>query len=221
MNTTQALAEKREQIRTHILTPEELRVMDGETERLITERVSSRILSPGQTAPDFILPDHRRECFRLACKLKQGPVVVVFYRGGWCPYCNLHLRGFEGIHDQIRETGASLIAVSPQLPAPSLETAEKNALSFPVLSDVGNLVAEQFGLVFPLSEALTKLYRSRGHLLADVNGQDGPQTLPMPGTFVIAQDRTVLYAQAEADYTLRAEPEEVLSRLRHHQHRQI
>jgi peroxiredoxin len=140
--------------------------------------------------------------------LKQGPVVLTFYRGDWCPYCNLQLRAYQAILPRIRELGANLVAISPQTPDNSLSTAEKKGLTFPVLSDGGNAVARRYGLVFSLSETL----RTTGANLPSFNGDDS-WDLPMPGTFVIAPDGTVRLAFVDADWTRRLEPAAILDAL--------
>src|SRR5438046_1556108 len=162
-----------------------LRVMDAETARLAASRLASRALKAGASAPDFILPDGQGNPVRLYSLLREGHVVVVFYRGGWYPYCNLHLGGFQRRLTEIRELGAQVVAISPQLPDNSLSTQEKNQLAFAVLSDVGNNVAREFGIVFELSNDLLALYREFGHALEEANGESGNKELPLPATFLI------------------------------------
>ena len=152
--TTEELNSARNYYRNERIPKDALAVMDAETQRLAAEQFAGRALKPGDAAPDFILPDAQGNPVRLYSLLREGPVVVVFYRGGWCPYCNLHLRGFQRALPQLRELGAQVVAVSPQLPDQSLTTRENNALEFPVLSDVGNKAAHQFGVAFRLSESL-------------------------------------------------------------------
>ena len=140
-------------------------------------------------------------------------MVVTFYRGGWCPYCNIQLRAYEAILPQIMALGASLIAISPQLPDGSLDTAETNALTFEVLSDVGNQVARSFGLVYALPEELRAAMRSNNKVLPTLNGDDSWE-LPVPATFVIAADKRIVLASIEVDYRKRLEPDEILSALK-------
>ena len=158
--TTRELDDARAKYRGKIIRKPALRVMDAETARLAASRLASRALKAGDSAPDFILPDAQGNPVRLYPLLREGHVVVVFYRGGWCPYCNLHLRGFQRRLAQIRELGAQVVAISPRLPDNSLSTQEKNELAFPVLSDVGNKIGRKFGIVFKLSKGLLDLYRT-------------------------------------------------------------
>jgi len=212
--TTRELDAARAKYRGQIIPKPALAIMDAETARLSASNLAGGALKMGDSAPDFILPDAHGEPVRLYSLLREGPVVVVFYRGGWCPYCNLHLRGFQRRHAQFRELGAQIVAISPQLPDNSLSTQEKNELAFPVLSDVGNKVARQFGIVFQLSDDLVKLYRQFGHALEDANGARGKRELPVPATFLIDGNGTIRLAHVDADYTRRLDPDDVLETLK-------
>lgn len=184
-----------------------------ETRKLVATGITAQAITQGQQAPDFTLPDPQGAPVTLSTLLAQGPVVLTFYRGGWCPYCNLHLRSYQKILLQVRELGASLVAVSPETPDNSLSTKEKKELTFPVLSDVGNVVARHYGLVFALSETLRTVYPTLlGIDLPAYNGDDAWE-LPMPGTFVIDQNGTVRLAWVDADYTKRLEPLTILESL--------
>jgi len=183
--TTREMEAARAKYRGKVIPKQGLAIMDNEMARLAASGLASRALKAGDSAPDFILPDAHGRPVRLYSLLREGYVVVVFYRGGWCPYCNLHLRGFQQRLSQLRDLGAQIVAISPQLPDNSLSTQQKNELAFPVLSDVGNKVARKFGIVFKLSDNLLELYRSFGHALEDANGESGKRELPVPGTFLI------------------------------------
>src|SRR6266576_3000717 len=198
--TTRELDDARARYRDEIIPKPAIRIMDGETARLAASNLASRALKVGDSAPDFKLPDVHGELVQLHSLLRGGPVVVVFYRGGWCPYCNLHLRGFQRRLAQIRELGGQVVAISPQLPDNSLSTQEKNELAFPVLSDVGNKVARRFGIVFELRDDLVELYRNFGHALEEANGNSGKRELPFPGTFLIDGNGTIRLAHVDVDY---------------------
>lgn len=159
-------------------------------------------------APDFDLPDARGGRVVLTEVLRSGPAVIAFYRGGWCPYCNLQLRAYQALLPRITAAGARLIAISPQLPDGSLGTAEKNALTFDVLSDVGNAVARSYGLVFALAEELREIMRANNRALPALNGDESWE-LPVPATYVVAPDRRVVLAHVEVDYRTRLAPEAI------------
>ena len=212
--TTREMKATREKYRGQIIPKPTLAIMDAETSRLAASGLAARALKVGAAAPDFILPDAQGGPVRLRALLDQGPVVVVFYRGGWCPYCNLHLRGFQRRLPAFRELGATVVAISPQLPDNSLSTREKDELAFPVLSDVGNKVARQFGIVFELSDRLVELYRQFGHALEDFNGADGSRELPVPATFLLDGKGAIRLAHVDVDYTRRLDPDDVIEVLK-------
>jgi peroxiredoxin len=186
-----------------------LATFGGEIAALVRSGIAASSLHEGMLAPDFTLPDVDGQPVTLSALLTHGPVVLTFYRGEWCPYCNLQLRAYQAILPQIRELGVSLVAVSPQTADKSLTTAEQKGLTFPVLSDAGNEVAKRYGLIYALSQTL----RAVSPDLPAYNGDDSWQ-LPMPGTFVIAPDGTVRLAFVDADWTRRLEPAVLLDALR-------
>ncbi len=162
----------------------------------------------GDKAPGFTLPNATGEDVSLASLLAEGPVVLTWYRGGWCPYCNLTLRAYQQALPALQAAGATFVAISPETPNNSLDTKEKNELAFEVLSDVGNEVAEQYDLDFTLPQDLRILY-DENFSLPEFNG-DNSYTLPLSATYVIAPDGTVTYAFLDADYRKRAEPAKVV-----------
>lgn len=184
---------------------EKLEEMRSIMDRVLASGIDQQALRVGDKAPDFELPDAEGQPFSLQATLKDGPVVVSFYRGGWCPFCNLELQAFHQVLGEIREHGASLVAISPELP----DYIGEQEVDFPVLSDLGNEVARQFGLVFKLDPELKKLYDAFGIDLEKRNGTDSAE-LPVPGTFVIQPDGEIVFAQAKGDHSKRAEPRDVL-----------
>lgn len=187
-----------------------LDMIDVTTADLVTTGIAAQAHSKGDKAPAFELPDHLGNMVRSSDLLAEGPVLINFYRGNWCPYCNLELRAYQKHLNWIRQAGASLIAISPMLPDNSMDIAEKNDLAFPVLSDVGNKVANDFGLVFTVDSRIQAMYLQRlGNDLPNLNGDDS-FTLPLPATYVIGQDGVITYAYVNANYRLRADPEDVL-----------
>ncbi len=194
--------------------PEQLRnTMDKAQQALKDSRIAERALAAGNDAVDFTLPNARGEQVSSEALRQQGPIVVSFYRGGWCPYCGLELKALQSVNTEIEALGARLIAISPQRPDESLSTAEKNQLEFEVLSDVNSKVADQYGLTFSLDEDLRPIYKNWGADVAAVN-DDPDCKLPLPATYVISQDGKIVHSFVEEDYTERLEPDEILNALR-------
>jgi len=179
---------------------------------LIASGLADQSIKQGEKAPDFVLPDVNGENVQLSHLLAHGPVVLIFYRGGWCPYCNLALRSYQAILPKIQAAGATLVAVSPQTPDNPLSTREKMDLSFPVLSDSGNMVARAYGLVFTVASDVQAIQRGMGLDVAKVNGSETWE-LPMPGSYVIAQDGVITLAFINPDHTHRLEPAAILTAL--------
>lgn len=167
------------------------------------------VLPPGSAIPDLSLPDQEGRMVQLRAI---GPAVIVFYRGGWCPYCNLTLRAWQKRLGDLAARGARLVAISPELPDNTMTTAERNGLGFSVLSDTAGAAMEAFGIAFALPQPLRELYGRFGHDLAAVNGETGWH-LPMPATFVIDGAGQVVFARSGADYRRRTEPDEALAAL--------
>lgn len=163
----------------------------------------------GDQAPNFTLPSATGEKVRLAERLAAGPVVVVFYRGAWCPHCNMHLRGLQEILDDLSSRGASLVAISPQAPDDSLAFSERLELGFDVLSDLDQSVSEQWRLRFELPHGLRDVYRDMGMAL-DEHNADGTWTLPVPATFVLDTEGVVRARHVDPNYRERMDPADVL-----------
>lgn len=212
MSLTEQLAEFSKQGLANI--PAEVReTMQRALAELMASGIAEQALGEGDTVPDFQLPNHRGETVSLSDLLADGPLVISFYRGGWCPYCNIEMKALQEKLPEITDLGAQLVAVSPELPDNSMTTAEKNAISFDILSDLGNSVADAFGLVFTLPAALQPLYQNFGIDLVKNNGDDS-LTLPIPATYVVGQDRKIMHAYVEMDYSKRLEPATVVEALK-------
>lgn len=164
----------------------------------------------GDQAPDFALLDQTGEEVRLSSLLLRGPVVLIFYRGEWCPYCNLQLRTFQAHLAAFAEHEAVLVAISPQRPDHSLSMVEKNELGFSVLSDVEAQVIDRYGLAYEVDPETRELQKAAGNDLSAYNG-GGRWTLPAPATFLVDGGGVVRYANARGDWTERAEPSEVIA----------
>jgi peroxiredoxin len=170
-----------------------------------------RLPKVGQPAPALKLPDATGKTVEVAELAKSGPVVIVWYRGQWCPYCNLELAAYRERLAEFRAAGAAVVAVSPQTPDNTLSTAEKAKLEFPVLSDAGNKAAREWGLVFKLGADLLEVYKGFGLDLSKFNGDSAKDELPLAATFVVGSDGKIAFVHADADYTVRAEPADVLA----------
>ena len=185
---------------------------DAKVEALRASFLIENTPAVGSEAPEFSLPNAQGKLVSLSKALSDGPVVVTFYRGGWCPYCNLQLRAYQHALPEITALGGRLMAVSAQLPDKSLSTVEQNALEFDVLSDVGNRVARAFGLVYALPDELRAALISNNKALPMFNGDDSWE-LPVPATYVIGRDGRVVLASVQIDYRQRLAPEEIVAAL--------
>lgn len=191
------------------LSPED-RALMARSSRELDEAMPDPGLHVGAQAPDFLLPNARGEYKRLSDMLEDGPVVLVFYRGAWCPYCNLQLRGLKKSLPAFERHGAQLIAVTPQQPDKSLAQVEESGYPFEILSDLNNDVMTAYDLMFEVPAEISELYKNRLSLdLAEYNGE-GRYVLPVPATFVIDRTGTIQAAFVDTDYRQRVEPKDVL-----------
>ena len=165
----------------------------------------------GEVAPGFALPDEHGRVVRLADRLAHGPVVLLFVRGGWCPFCTLTLRAYQDALPAMQAAGADLLAITPQ-PVDTCVVAERDLLAFPVLSDRGNEVAERYGVAYELAPALRGLYSRLGHDLPRIN-RTGNWQVPLPATFIVRGDGIVVRASVEPVAHRRLEPSEVVRTL--------
>lgn len=166
----------------------------------------------GDKAPLFTLNNALGKSVSLSEYLKEGPVILVWYRGGWCPYCNINLQYLQQELPNFKAQGASLLALTPELPDRSISTSEKHDLKFEVLSDVGNIVAKNYGIVFKLTDDVARIYNQKFGL-NDYNG-DTSNELPLAATYIINTDGEIVYAFLDADYRNRAEPAEITAFLK-------
>jgi peroxiredoxin len=194
----------------HLVQAERLAVGERAVEELFASGIEERILGVGAIAPEFALKDSNGKLVRSADMLALGPLVLKFFRGRWCSYCVTELETWRDQYGQLRERGALMVAIGPQTERQSDFMAEQHGLPFPVLTDPGNKLAEQFGLVYTVPEYHQHYYRSILVNLPFINGE-ASWRLPLPATYVIAKDRKILFAEAHADFRVRPEPEEALS----------
>lgn len=204
------LNEKKEGFNANVDSTKKRAYAEG-IQAIIDAKVTENALQVGSKAPDFTLKNAIGNKVSLYDELENGPVILMWYRGGWCPYCNLTLRAMEDMLPQYRAGGAQLLALTPESPDKSMSTIEKHELSFEVLTDNDNAVAKTYGVVFQLTDEV-KDYYENGFGLSAYNGNDKGE-LPLAATYVIGTDGIITYAFLDADYRYRAEPIEVLNAL--------
>jgi peroxiredoxin len=194
--------------------PEIARLLSSDIDGLRATGILERAARAGQMLPASPkLIDAHGKAFDLTALAAEKPLILTFYRGGWCPYCNLELKAYQAALSEIHAAGVELVAISPEMPDRSLSTAEKNGLTFTVLSDVNGALATALGVRFQLSDKVLGFYQANGLDLPSFNG-DGLWSLPLPATFVIAKGGLIKAVFIDADYRNRAEPSAVLAAFR-------
>jgi len=179
---------------------------------LIATGIAEKSIAKGATFPDFSLANANQESRSLKSLLSNGPLVVSFYRGAWCPYCNLEINALQQRLPEITAAGAQLVAISPQTPDKSVDQVTNSKLTFEVLSDIDNKLARECGLVFTLPESLRPIYNAWEIDIPDHNGNDSFE-LPIPATYIIDTDGKIRYVFADMDYTKRLEPDIIIEQL--------
>ncbi|WP_405605043.1 peroxiredoxin family protein [Polaribacter sp. Asnod1-A03] len=179
---------------------------------VVASNIVNKAYNIGDKAPNFTLKNALNKPVSLYNELKNGPVILTWYRGGWCPYCNITLHYLQEKLPEFKKEGATLLALTPELPDNSLNTVEKNNLEFTVLSDVDNLVGKEYKVVFKLTDEVAAIYEA-GFGLSNKNGNKDNE-LPLAATYVIDTNGIIKYAFLDADYRKRAEPSEIISVLK-------
>jgi peroxiredoxin len=206
-----------------LVQPERLALSEQMIANLFSTGIEYRILPVGAQAPTFTLEDARtKKPVNSDDLLSLGPLVINFFRGRWCPYCVTELETWRELHPQLRERGALLVAISPQTTRQNDFALQQHALTFPLLADPGCTVAEQFGLAYTVPPEYRRYFQS---ILINIpfnnaglnyhTATEASWRLPLPATVVIAQDGTILFTRAHADFRVRPEPAEVLAALNH------
>lgn len=190
----------------------ERRVLDEALERLRMLQIAEHALAPGDVLPDFALPDAQGQLHAGEAYLERGPLVLGFFRGGWCPYCDVTLRALERARPRIEALGAALVGVTPDGPEATARALAEKGLGFPLLSDVGGRFARLCGALFELTEPHVAFYRARGLDFPSLHAGSG-WVLPVPCLYVVRPDGQVVFAHVDPDYTRRAEPEAILAAL--------
>lgn len=194
-------------------SPQERSVREDAVAAVARSGLVDGALGVGQRIPPITLPDATGRVVQVETLLRQGPVVISFYRGGWCPYCSLELYALQRRLPEIRELSAGLVAISPELPDRSLSAIAKHGLEFPVLSDGGNFVARAFGLAHPIDPRVVAYQIRNGNDVAAFNGEPAAE-VPLPATYVVDTEGIIRFAFVDADYTRRAEPADVIAAIR-------
>ena len=201
-------AERKQLIAKYV--PPEAQAMHAQTvAELKARHIAENVLPMGATAPAFELPDHNGKPVSSSDLLSKGRLVVCFIRGRWCPFCVCQVEAMNLVLPQIEQAGASLVAISPQTVKQSFFMHHQHKLRFPLLSDAGNRIARKFGLTYRVPAPQEAVYRRAFVNLPFTNGDDTWE-LPIPATYILDHDGTVLYASANEDYTERPEPAEIL-----------
>jgi len=191
--------------------PDRVAATTAAIEEIAASGILERAIKKGDKAPDFTLPNAIGESVSLYEELEKGPVILTWYRGSWCPYCNLQLHDYQNSLDAIAAASAQLMAVSPELPDSALTWKEKEELEFAVLSELGNKTAHDYGVVYRIPDAIAAGYVAGGRNdLTQYNGDDSLE-LPLAVTYVIDSDGTVVYSFVDADYRKRAETSDVVA----------
>jgi peroxiredoxin len=189
---------------------EKVAILQEATQNLARDFQNRRILRVEDKAPDFVLSNTRGQSICLSEQLNQGAVLLNFYFGHWCPYCNLELRAYQGLLVKIQALESSILGISPQTAEASQKTALKNTITFDLLSDRNCQIAHDYGLVFEVPDSLRSLYTELGHALPDYNGTDD-WLLPIPATFIIDRRGHIALAYINVDYTQRYEPTDAIA----------
>jgi peroxiredoxin len=216
MSLQEKLAALKAEFETKMAPAEVVAVMHRVTDELIASGQAERALRAGDRAPSFTLPDPDGKPVSSADLLAKSPLVLTFYRGVWCPFCNLDLQALEEARSEIEARGATLVAISPQTAPNSRKSQRTSKLGFVILGDQGGELAATFGIRWKMPEDLQRIHKQLGADLTVFNGDDS-WTLPMPARYVIGRDGVIAYAEINPDYTRRPEPSDiypVLDRLR-------
>lgn len=193
--------------------PEFMKGVDDVIEQAKTFQQGNDAIKVGQKGPGFELPDVEGQSVSLDTLLEKGPLVLTFYRGSWCPYCNLQLRALQARLGDIHALGATLVAVSPQVPDGSMTRDEISDMDFVVLSDQDARVASQYGIAWEVPEFLVEHMRVDRNLeLETINNGNG-SVLPIPATFVLDRDGVVAWRYVDVDYRTRSEPNDIIEAL--------
>lgn len=193
--------------------PHALEIIAAAQDEMRQLSMETQARGTGDFIADATLKSATGDDVSLSTLNENGPLIITFYRGGWCPYCNLELRAYQERLGEITAFGGNVVAITPEKPDHALSTVEKNTLAFPVLTDDGNAFAKKMGVAFEVPVALQTLFSSFGMNLPDLNANTG-WTLPLPATFVVDCNDRIVLANVDVDYTRRLEPAEAIDALK-------
>lgn len=196
------------------LPDEAIHIMHNATKALEETGIEAAILKVGEKAPEFSLPDQNGQLVSSKELYQKGPIIITFYRGVWCPYCNLDLSNLKRYMNEFEAVNATLLSISPQIEKYNAQIVERQRLPFNLLSDLGNEVAEKFGLRWTMVDPLRSLYDNQFKINLPIYNGENSWTLPMPARFLIDTEGIVRYAEAKADYTNRPNPDELIAVLK-------
>jgi len=189
-----------------------IELLKRQAKKVAEKEIEKTALKVGDQMPHFILKNAVGEEIDSYELLEKGPLVISFYRGGWCPYCNLELQSYQELLPEIKGLGGELVAISPELPDDSLSLVGKYSLKYEILSDINNEVAKEFGLSFYVEEELQKVYKNLGIDLVKSQGNENYE-LPVPATYVVDIKGNIILSYVNTDYTKRLEPQEAIEAL--------
>ena len=195
------------------MPPTFVQIMHRAIRDLEASGIQNRVLKPGAMVPDFELRNQDGVPRKAAELYGSGPLVITFYRGFWCPYCNADLANLKKYVPAIEEAGGKIIAISPEKQEYSRKIIVTRKLNFEILTDEGNQVAEQFGLKFALSPDMKALYQDDFNINLKLYHGDDDWTLPIPARFVVRSDGVIVYAESSPDYKQRPDPAELMPAL--------
>lgn len=188
-----------------------MNVIDQATDNLVASSIGQSCLQKGGKVKDFTLPDAYGNHVTLSELLKQGPVILSFYRGGWCTFCNLELKALQDRLEDIHKAGAQLVAITPQQPDGTRETLEELGIEYPILTDQSNRVAKTMGLVFEVADELKSIYKNEFGLDIPAANNDASYELPVTATYVVNQEQIIEAAFTDPNFVNRFEPEDILA----------
>ena len=212
MDLTQLLRLARKNLQDNIPI-ESFETINNAIEELIISGIAQQSLKVGDTIPDFALPNHNGNLIKIQKLLKRGIVVISFYRGSWCPFCNLELQALEQALPAINMLGGTLVTISPQISIDLPESLEKQQFNLEMLVDKGNQVARQFNIVFKIPEKLRFCLKDLGIYIPRYNGDESFE-LPLPATYIVNQDGKIYYDFVQSDHTKRLDPVEIITIMR-------